>query len=48
MNKRHERFLVEEASKLLETKWTIGDDRENPDFLITDTRVRARTKRRDV
>ena len=36
MNKEHERFLVEEAAKLLEKTWTLGPDRECPDFLVTE------------
>jgi hypothetical protein len=32
--KRLERHFAEEAGKLLEKPWTIGPDREHPDFLI--------------
>ena len=35
--KRHERFLVEQAAHLLGKAWHIGlEDRENPDFLVTE------------
>lgn len=34
--KMHERFLVEQAAKRLGRAWHIGDDRENPDFLVTE------------
>jgi hypothetical protein len=34
--KRRERFFVEEAAKLLGKTWDLGQDREHPDFLVTD------------
>lgn len=36
MKKEHERFLVEEAVKLLDKTWSLGPDRERPDFLVTE------------
>lgn len=36
MKKQHERFLVEEAAKLMGKTWTLGPDREGPDFLVTE------------
>ncbi len=34
MRKQHERFFVEEAAKLLGKTWSLGPDRERPDFLV--------------
>ena len=36
MNKRQERFFVEEAARSLGVQWEVGEDRESPDFLIDD------------
>lgn len=36
MNKERERFLVEETAKRLEKTWSLGPDRECPDFLVTE------------
>ena len=36
MNKRQERFFVEEAARSLGVQWEVGEDRESPDFLIED------------
>ena len=32
--KRYERFLVEQAAKVLGKAWTVGPDRECPDFIV--------------
>lgn len=34
--KRRERFFVEEAARLLGTTWILEEDRERPDFIITE------------
>ena len=34
--KNGERFFVEEAAKLLGKEWHLGDDREIPDFIVTE------------
>lgn len=34
--KATERFIVEEAAKVLGKKWCLGPDRENPDFIVTE------------
>jgi hypothetical protein len=36
MKKNCERFFVEAAAKLMGKTWTIGPDREHPDFLVTE------------
>ena len=36
MNKHEERFYVERAAEMLGVSWMIGEDRESPDFLVTD------------
>ena len=36
MNKRQERFFVEQAARRLDVPWEIGNDRECPDFVITE------------
>jgi hypothetical protein len=36
LKKRLERFFVEEAAKSLRKAWSIGPDREHPDFLVTE------------
>ncbi len=36
VKKKRERFLVEEAGKLLGKTWDLGPDREYPDFVVTD------------
>ena len=34
--KRRERFFVEEAAKLLGKTWILAEDREHPDFIVTE------------
>ena len=34
--KRRERFFVEQAAKLLGKRWILDEDREHPDFIVTD------------
>ena len=34
MNKREERFYVERAAEMLNVSWTVGEDREIPDFSL--------------
>jgi len=34
--KRIERYFVEEAAKFLDKKWSLGPDRERPDFIVTE------------
>ena len=36
MNKREERFYVERAAEMLDVSWTVGEDREIPDFIVTE------------
>jgi hypothetical protein len=36
LKKNRERFFVETAAKLMGKTWTIGPDREHPDFLVTE------------
>jgi hypothetical protein len=36
LKKNRERFFVEAAAKLMGKTWTIGPDREHPDFLVTE------------
>jgi hypothetical protein len=36
LKKQDERFFVEEAARLLGKTWTLGPDRERPDFLVTE------------
>ncbi|MEA2951342.1 MAG: hypothetical protein QOJ96_862 [Alphaproteobacteria bacterium] len=36
LEKKRERFFVEEAAKLLDKAWTLGPDQEAPDFLVTE------------
>jgi hypothetical protein len=36
LKKSRERFFVEAAAKLMKKTWTIGPDREHPDFLVTE------------
>jgi hypothetical protein len=36
LKKNRERFFVEAAAKLMGKTWTIGPDREIPDFLVTE------------
>ena len=36
MNKRKERFYVERAAEMLDVSWTVGEDREIPDFIVTE------------
>ena len=35
MNKHEERFYVERTAEMLNLSWTIGEDRESPDFIIS-------------
>lgn len=37
LKKNRERFFVEAAAKLMGKTWTIGPDRERPDFLVTES-----------
>ena len=34
--KKRERFFVEAAAKLMNKTWSLGPDREHPDFLVTE------------
>jgi hypothetical protein len=36
LKKKRERFFVEEAAKLMGKTWSLGPDREHPDFLVTE------------
>lgn len=36
LQKRRERIFVEEAARLLDKPWDLGDDREHPDFIVSD------------
>jgi len=36
LKKRRERFFVEEAARVLGKAWSLGPDREHPDFLVTE------------
>jgi hypothetical protein len=36
LKKNRERFFVDAAAKLMGKTWTIGPDREHPDFLVTE------------
>ena len=36
MNKRQERFFAEQAAHKLNVPWDIGEDRESPDFVVTE------------
>jgi hypothetical protein len=36
LKKNRERFFVEAAAKLMGKTWTIGPDREHPDFVVTE------------
>ena len=36
LQKNHERSFVEEAAKHLGKSWSLGADREHPDFLVTE------------
>src|ERR1700730_13593238 len=38
--KRRERFFVEQAAKLLGKTWILEEDREHPDFMVTEGRQR--------
>ena len=40
LQKRRERIFAEEAARLLGTIWDLGDDREHPDFIVTDSEHR--------
>ena len=35
MNKHEERFYVERTAEMLNLSWTVGEDRESPDFIIS-------------
>ena len=34
--KKRERFFVKAAAKLMNKTWSLGPDREHPDFLVTE------------
>jgi hypothetical protein len=36
LKKKRKRFFVEEAAKLMGRTWSLGPDREHPDFLVTE------------
>lgn len=36
MNKSEERFYVERAAEMLDVLWTVGEDRECPDYVVTE------------
>ena len=36
MNKHEERFYVERAAEMLNLSWSVGEDRESPDFIISE------------
>ena len=36
LQKRRERIFVEEAARLLDRPWDIGNDREHPDFIVSE------------
>jgi hypothetical protein len=36
LKKKRERFFVEEAAKLMGKTWSLGPDREHPDFFVTE------------
>ena len=36
MNKHEERFYVERTGEMLSLSWTVGEDRESPDFIISE------------
>ncbi|MBX9649291.1 MAG: hypothetical protein K2X57_19805 [Xanthobacteraceae bacterium] len=36
LQKRQERIFVEEAARLLDRSWDIGNDREHPDFIVSE------------
>jgi hypothetical protein len=36
LKKKRERFFVAEAAKLMGKTWSLGPDREHPDFLVTE------------
>ena len=36
LKKKRERFFAEEAAKLMGKTWSLGPDREHPDFFVTD------------
>jgi hypothetical protein len=36
--KKRERFFAEEAARLLGKTWNLGEDREHPDFVVTENR----------
>jgi hypothetical protein len=36
LKKKRERFLVEEAKRSLGKNWNLGQDREHPDFVVTE------------
>lgn len=36
MHKSDERFYVERAAEMLNALWTVGEDRESPDFIVTE------------
>lgn len=46
--KRRERFFVEEAAKLSGKVWILEEDREHPDFIVTEGQERFRLEVREI